>query len=886
MRHLRLLGHRLRSLLRRQAVEDELERELSLHLEQLAREQRESGLSEAEARRAARRIFGSPDLAKEQCRDARRVGLWEDLVKDVGYALRLLGRSPGFALTAVLSLALGIGANTAVFSLVDTVLLRLVPVERPQELVFLRSAGTEGASGAPPYPCFERFRNETSSFAGMAAFAADELRLEVDGSPEQVFGQVASGSYFDVLGLKPAAGRLMTIDDEKLDPPVAVIGYGYWQRRFGGDPSAIGRTLSYRNRIHTIVGVTPARFWGLQPGRQVDVTLPITLDRALLANAGAWWFDAVARLRPEATVEQATVQADTVFQSFMKHRDRSGELRRKHFDHVELAPASRGLERLRSRFSRPLFALTLVAGIVLLVACANLGNLLLARGAARAREFAIRLATGAGSGRLLRQLLTETLVLFVLGAAAGLLIAYVAIQGLRGFFVMGRNPILLDVRYDWKLAAFAAGVALGAGLVTGLWPAMRALRTDPQAALKDGESRLVGSRRWGTASRVLVAGQVALSLVLLVAAVMFVKTMGNLRAVELGFSGGRVLTLSLDPALPGETAAEAREQFWRRVLERVRGLPGVRAASLSVLTPLSGRDTGKLVTVPGFRPGDEMDRIIHLNHVSEDYFRAFGIQLRAGRVFTPRDAKRAPRVAVVNEAAAKAYFPGRSPIGEALDFGESGVYQVVGVVRDHKHMSVRDPAPRFAFIPLWQPLDGISRITLAVSSDQPPPAVARAVADEVRAVHPNTLVSDVIGVEEQIDATLMSERLLSRLVTAFAALALGLAAIGLYGILSYSVARRRAEFGLRMALGAPPSRVASGVFREVLLQVAAGIGIGMPVALATARAAEGLLFGVTPADPGNYLLSAAVLALVACLAAWPPARRASAIDPVEALRLE
>lgn len=307
---------------------------------------------------------------------------------------------------------------------------------------------------------------------------------------------------------------------------------------------------------------------------------------------------------------------------------------------------------------------------------------------------------------------------------------------------------------------------------------------------------------------------------------------------------------------------------------------------LSVLTPLSGRDTGKVVTVPGFRPRNEADRTIHLNHVSEDYFRTFGIQLRAGRAFTPRDAKRALKVAVVNEAAAKAYFTGRTPIGETLEFGESGVYQVVGVVRDHKHMSVRAQAPRFAFIPLWQPLDGISRITLAVAADQPPSSVARAVADEVRAVHPNTLVSDVIGVEEQIDATLVSERLLSTLATAFAALALGLAAIGLYGTLSYSVARRRAEFGVRMALGAAPSRVASSVFREVLLQVAAGMGIGLPVALATARTTEGLLFGVTPADPGNYLLSAAVLAVVACLAAWLPARRACSIDPSEILRLE
>jgi predicted permease len=331
-------------------------------------------------------------------------------------------------------------------------------------------------------------------------------------------------------------------------------------------------------------------------------------------------------------------------------------------------------------------------------------------------------------------------------------------------------------------------------------------------------------------------------------------------------------------------AAPEREQFWAGVLERVRGLAGVRAASLSVLTPLSGRDTGKRVTVPGFEPRSQMDRTIHLNHVSEDYFRTFGIAIRAGRPLEASDSNSAQKVAVVNEAAAAAYFGGRSPIGQILDFGNANVYQIVGVVQDTKHMNVRAAVPRFAFVPIRQRVDPITRITLAVSFDQPQAPLARAVADEVRRVHPSTLVSEVIGVEEQIDATLVSERLLSTLAIAFAALALGLAALGLYGVLSYSVARRRTEFGVRMALGAARARVAAGVVREVLVQVTIGLAIGLPLAIGTARTAEGLLFGVTPGNFWSYVVSVALLAIVACLAAWLPARRACLVDPAETLR--
>ena len=798
---------------------------------------------------------------------------------DLRYALRSVRNSPGFATVVILTLAIGIGANTAIVSLLHTVLLRELPVTNPQELVFIRTAGDRGLGGAPPYPYFERIRQQGSSFSGMAAFGIDELRVEVDGSVEQVFGQVVSGNYFQVLGVTPAAGRLMTADDERLDPPVAVIGHGYWQRRFGGAPGAIGRTLSFGNRTFTIVGVTPPRFHGFEPGRQVDVTLPITLEPAMVRNAQVQWFHAVARLRPGIGTRQAAAETNASFQSFRAERDRLDARAPARFDRIELTPASRGMEQLRARFSSPLSLMTLVTGIVLLIACANLGALLLLRGATRRREFALRLATGASSGRLLRQILTETLVLFVLGAAAGLFVAYVAIEGLTGFFATGRRPILLDVQYDWRLVSYAIGVTLATGVLTGVWPALRALRIEPPTAIKEHETRLTGWRR-SRAQQLLVAGQVALSLALIVAAALFARTMINLRAVDLGFDSSGVLTMSLDPGLSREAGTGAREQLWTRWLERVRALPGVRSASLSVLTPLSGRNTGAMISVPGVNSRGD----VRLNHVSEDYFRTFGITVLAGRLLTRQDAASALKVVVLNETAARTVLAGRFPLGERVELGGAGLYQVVGVVGDYKHLSVREAAQPFAFVPLEQPVNPISRLTLSVSSATASPMMARAVADEIRAIHPNTLVSDVIAVDAQIDETLVSERLLAILATGFAVLVLALAAIGLYGIVSYAAAARTTEFGVRLALGAPRSHVAAGVIAEALLPVATGIAIGLPLSLMTARAAERLLFGVTPSDAMSYVLGAAAMLIVAAAAAWFPARRACALDPAVTLR--
>lgn len=772
--------------------------------------------------------------------------------QDVRYALRSMRNSPGFTLAAVLTIALGIGANTAIFSFVDAVLLRMLPVERPEELVFLSSAGTEGRSGSPPYPCFERFRNEAKSFSGVAAFAQDELRIEVEGVPEQVFGQVASGSYFEVLGVKPVHGRVMTMADENLNPPVAVISYAYWQRRFGGDALVLGRTLAFRDRVFVIVGVTPRGFWGLRPGRQIDVTLPITFEKEMISDSGAWWFDSFARLKPAVPVSRAQAETNAIFQNFMADNQRgSSETRTKYFDHMELPSASQGLNLLRRQFSTPLLVLIAVVGAVLLIACANISNLLLARGAARYREFAIRQAIGAGRGRLIRQSLTETLLLFLLGAAVGLPLALAAVDGIAGFFAGGRQPVDLDIRLDWRLLFFTFSIALAAGLISGSVPALKALRM---------------SSRPGRFGRHLIVGQVALSAVLLSAAAAFVQTLANLRNVHLGFRPAGILTMSIDPA-----SAE--------ILSRVRSLPGIRSASLSIFTPLSGRDRGGRVTVPGFQPRNANELSIHFNQVSNGYFETFGIDLVAGRTFTAQDEASAGKVVIINGTAARTYFRKRDPIGQAMNLSD-GEYRVIGVVRDTRHMSVRDPAPRFAYLPI-QPA---GRVTLAVASALPESQLIPAITSEVRAVNLGVLVSEIVTMDQQIDSTIRSERLVSMLSSAFGLLALILSAVGLYGVISYNVQRRTQEIGLRMALGAQRSAVAWAVMRQTMALVGGGIALGLIAAVFATRAAQALLFGLSAADPLSYIFAAVVLTVLSALASYLPARRASSIDPMRASR--
>jgi predicted permease len=803
-------------------------------------------------------------------------GLWRDL----RHAVRLLRRSPGFTVIAVLTLALVLGANTAIFSLIDAVLFRTLPVDRPQELVFLRAIGPDGASAPPPYPWVRRAREDTRAFAGVAVFATDEQRVEIDGQAEQVFGQAVSGSFFDVLGLEPVIGRLLTPDDERMSPPVAVIGYGYWQRRFGGRADVLGRSLTVGGRSHAIVGVTAPAFSGLQPGRRVEVTTPIDRASPLLRDGARAWCETVARLRPGVSATQAAASADAAFRSQAEAAAGGTDAGRR-FERAEAVPAARGLDRVRVRYSTSLQALMALALAVLVVGCGNLGTLLLVRGEGRAREMAIRRSAGATGGQLLRQLLAETLLLVALGAAAGLVLARAGVAALVGFFAVGRNAIELDAHVDWRAAAFAAGVALVAAAGTGAWPALRALRVDPQLAMRIGDPRLGGARRPRGAARLLIGGQITLCLLLLVSALLLAATMRNLRRVDAGFAADRVLTQSLQIPASGPAAAAQRARFWARVLERVRTLPGARAASVSTLTPMSGRDTGTQLAGPAMEGRPPADRGVRVNHVSEDYLAVFGIRLLQGRAFARSD--RTAPVAVITRSTQAAVFGDRSVVGQVLELAGGRRYRVIGVVEDSRHQSLREPRARMVYLPVWQPLDPVGRVTLSVATHQDPMSLAGEIGRRVREVDPGALVSDVVDLETQVDATVIGERLLTALGSAFALLALALAAIGVYGVLGFAVAERRGELALRLALGAPPSRIRRDIWREVQGPIAGGIACGLPLAWASSSLVRALLFGVTPLDVGAYVLATAAVVGVAIAAAVPPMLRAASIDPADVM---
>jgi predicted permease len=879
-------------LFNKRRLEADLHKELSFHLEQQAADHARTGLTEQEARRNARLEFGGAVQIAEECREARGTLWLESILQDLRYGVRAMRQSPGFTSAAVLTLALGIGANTAIFSLIDTVMLRSLPVQEPSSLYFLRYAGPKGIGVSPPYPCFERIRSQAKSITGIAAYAGGgDLKIQMDGRVEQVSGRRVSGDYHRILGLTPIAGRLLTSADEKLDPPTAVISFDYWQQRFEANPNTIGKTFVLDGNTFTIVGVTPGGFYGLQPGHKDDVTIPITTMRfvppagaAMLVDPRSPWFESIVRLKPGVLPQQAQAESDAIFQGFMSDFPSSSESRRDYLDHIELSPASHGLDELRKCFSRPLEVLMAMVGLVLLIACVNITSLLLVRAAKRQREFAVRLAIGAGRGRLARQLFVETTMLFFAGAVAGVICASWVTRALAVFLSSGSRPILLDVHWDSRVLGFTAALSLLVSLVFGAAPILRATRTDPHMAMKDG-SRASASRGRMELGRLLVAFQISLSLILLVGASLFVRTLRNLQAIDPGFRPSQVLLMSVQLMETSYPEDQARIAEWSRMLSEIRSLPGLQSASLSAMTPLDtmGRRVG--FTVPGFQPRSDQDRFIGLNTVSEDYFTSLGIPIVRGRAFTENDRQGRPNVAMLNESAVRHFFTGRDPVGTVVSINDHPC-RIIGVVQDTKDADLRKESGRYIYISVRQPYDQGFRMTLSVSTQSDPQSLIPAVTRRIYGTGSGILVTNTRTLVQQFDESLLQERLVSILATSFGVLALVLSAVGLWGVLAYSVARRTSEIGIRMALGARPGQVVWGILRQTLWVVAIGLAAGIPASIFLARLVQSLLYGVTPADTVSQASSAILLAVVAVVASYLPARSASRIDPLTTLRHE
>jgi predicted permease len=830
--------------------------------------------------------------------------LADELRGDVSYAIRLLRRSPAFTIVALLSLALGIGANTAIFSLIDTVLLKTLPVEDPQRLFFVdNSGGKSGGSNGPPYPCFERLRDHNRFFSAIAAFSPRRFKVTIDGVPERVRGQYASGSYFGLLGVRAIHGRVLTPADDAEpgrggpDGPVAVISDAFWARRFDRNPSVVGKSIQVGAQWVTIVGVTPPGFSGLQAGSPLDITVPMMLIEQGLQSTQSWWMSVIGRVAPGATVEQARADLHSLWDAYMTDVGLPpGSRAREYFSGIVLVPAARGANGLRRTYSEPLLIVMGIVGVVLLIGCANVANLLLARATARQNEIAVRLAIGASRGRLIRQLLTEGIVLVLLGAAAGWLFARWGASFLVAVLAGPAQNVIVEPRFDLRVLGFTAGVAIATALLFSLAPALRATHVD--AAKPGSDVRLTPRNRLGGA---LVVSQVMLSVLLLCGAALFVRTLYNLKAVDFGFDRGGILTMQVEATVPEriitpKAPAEIRADharlgaIWRGFMERVQQLPGVSSAAIAAgMSPLTGSIRGIKIEIDGSAPGPVKDRGIRINHVTDRYFETTGIRLLAGRLFTPRDQAGSLRVAILNETAARAYFGTESPLGRRVSFPGQRVpdpSEIVGVVADARYQDLRTPDSQMIYVPVEQAIDPITDVNVFVRGAGDLTRLVPSIRGSVAETVPGGFLSGITTIEQQVNMSLVRERMLALLATFFAGLALLLACIGLYGVMAYRVARRTREIGIRIAIGARQQSVVWLMVRETLLLVAIGAALGTLASLGVNRFITAQLFGVTPRDPAALAVALALLGCVTLIAGYIPARHASRIDPVKALRAE
>jgi predicted permease len=904
----------LKQLFSRRRNYDEISETIREHLEEKIADLMDRGMTQKEAERAARLEFGNVPLIEQRSREVWQWPTLESMWADVRYALRRLGKSPGFTIIALLTLALGIGANTGIFTVLNAVLLKSLPVPHPEQLLLVRQNDSPADQSLFSYPLFQRLRRQSPDSALVAAMSwADSYYIATGGGPqERALGQLVSGNYFQVFETYPVLGRLFTPeDDSKLSgSPVAVISYPYWQKHFGGDPNVTGHTVDVNQVPFTIVGVIARGFFGARTGSEPDFWMPLTMQsdvryRGLYSNEGAnpstpWvpqekieWLQLVVRIKDSAVIPHFLAAVNQQYRQtlelLLQNQNDFQSQQAISRSHLTLESGQQGFATLKREFQQPLFLLMGMAGMVLLIACANIGNLLLARSDARGRAHAIQLSMGASRMRLVRQMLTECLLLSTGGAILGIAVAFWCTTVLPKWASEGEMSIPLNLVPDTKVLLFSLVIAAATGVLFGLVPALRSTHVDPASVMKASAANISGhegAHRWSL-RKTLVASQVALSLVLLVGAGMFLRTLSNYSKLNPGFDRDHILSVHLNTSLVGYKKDEFLP-LYQKLISRADEIPGVRYAAVATcsLSDDCPDATGTVIEAAGKR-GDQSIGGINFNRVSLDYFNMAGIRLVSGRLFTTTDKATSPGVALVNQTFAKRFFADADPIGKRLlsnpDNGPDH-FEIIGVVTDARVNNIREAAPPLIYFPIAQHPGNLDSIDIRTAAD--PKWIEAQARQAVAEVDYRLPIVEVIPLSEQVARNLTQERLITRVTTMFGLLALGLACLGLYGVMSYTVQRRTSEIGVRVALGSTRPAILWLILKETLLVVSVGAAFGLVLSIFGAHLAMGFLFGLSPEDPATIASAAGILFLVSTGAGIAAARKATLIDPVQALRAE